>query len=142
MQKKILTWMMGCLLLAHSAHADNYATPGQFIGSKTLVTFWSGDCASCGKQLPILVNVAKMNPTIKLYVIYLQGLGEGNDINAILPANMLVRYVAEASSTLRSFGATASMLPFSALIADDGTVCRSHAGVQGAATLEDWINKC
>lgn len=83
-----------------------------------------------------------MNPDVKFYVIYLQGYGEGNEINATLPSNLLVRHVTESASTLRSFGATASMLPFSAFISDDAVVCRSHAGVQGVGTLEDWIKQC
>lgn len=140
MHKKILAWFICLLLPASVAQADGYATPGQFIGYKTLVTFWSSDCAQCGRQLPILIQAARFNPNIKFYYVSLGSMGDVARDG--LPSNLLITSVSETATTLRSFGATADMLPFSAYLRDDGTICRSRAGVQGVTTLEDWMEKC
>lgn len=130
---------LGCM--AGNVMADAYTTPGQFIGNKTVVMFWGEGCGNCARQVPALMQVARYNPDVKLYVIRL-GYFDDAAIPTTLPANVQVRTVEEAQATLRAFSATSSMLPFSAMISEDGAVCQSRAGVQGAATLEDWIETC
>lgn len=142
MKTKIIAWLLCLLLPATSAYAGGYATPGQFIGYKTLITFWSGDCERCDQQLSILKQVARFNPDVKFYYIFLGGMSSEDTVRDALPSNLLITNVSEVSTTLRSFGATADMLPFSAYMRADATVCRSRAGVQGAGTLEDWMEKC
>ncbi len=142
LHKKILAWLLCFLLPASAVQAGSYANPGQFIGYKTLITFWSGDCANCNRQLPILIKTARFNPDIKFYYVFLGSMSSDDEVRDALPSNLLIRSVSEVGSSLRSFGATASMLPFSAYMRADGTVCRSRAGVQGTGTLEDWIEKC
>ncbi len=143
MKKKILAWFICLMLPASVAQAIGYATPGQFIGYKTLVTFWNDDCSQCARQLPIMIQVAKYNPDAKFYYIFLGDyMSSENLARGALPSNLLIFNVSEAATTLRSFGATADMLPFSAVLRNDGTICRSRAGVQGVSTLEDWMEKC
>jgi hypothetical protein len=141
MRKAIIMLALWLGLSPASLLAYNYVTPGQFISNKTLVTFWSSDCSACSRQVPILISLARFNPDIHIAIVQLPGSGP-ETIPTGLPSNMRVFGVDDGATSLRAFGATQSMLPFSAIIRPDGSVCTSHAGVQAGTTFEDWAKKC
>jgi thiol-disulfide isomerase/thioredoxin len=142
MHKRVAVLLAWMLLTPAVAGADNYVTPGQFIGEKTLVSFWSSDCSACSRQLPVLISLAKFYPDTQFVLVSLEGAEGTAEIPHTLPSNFLVRSVSNAATSLRAFGATKTMLPFSAFLSINGSVCKSHAGLQGQGTLEDWIKKC
>ncbi len=142
MYKFVVSIVMCLMVLPSMLRAEEYVIPGQFIGEQTLVSFWRNDCGACAKQIPILISLAKLNPKVHIALVTLSGRNGSQVLPSALPSNMQLHSVLNSATSLRAFGSSQDSLPFSAFLRSDGSVCESHAGVQGQATMEEWIKKC
>jgi thiol-disulfide isomerase/thioredoxin len=113
----------------------------QFQGRPLLINFWATWCPPCVEELPLLDRFAQEQGSRGVQVL---GLAVDRK-DAVLPflARSPLRFVValagmEGAELGRSLGNSAGGLPFSVLIASDGSVAQRKMGRLSADDLAAW----
>jgi len=114
-----------------------------FEGQSLLVAFWRSDCAPCVTEKPILLEVAKEHPLLRIVIVSLQD--RATTLKHLdMPATNIQILLAkdDATEILRMMNDTRAALPYSVFLHTDGTVCESRTGLLGTRIVEEWMKRC
>jgi thiol-disulfide isomerase/thioredoxin len=116
----------------------------EFRGSPLLLAFWRSDCAPCMTETPILLEIAKQHAALNIAIVSLQDEAHTRKHLAARPApNIQVLIAAgDAKQTLEGMDDARAALPYSVFLSADGSVCRTHTGLLGTDTVDEWIKRC
>jgi thiol-disulfide isomerase/thioredoxin len=108
-------------------------------GRTLLINFWATWCAPCRKEMPLLEALQQSADPAELQVIgiaidrldpVLRFVGEAGVSYPILAGE------ADATAAAEQFGDAFRALPFSVVVAPDGTILAAHTGELDQAALE------
>lgn len=111
---------------------------------RKLVTFWRSDCAPCQREVPFVLEQAKLHPELLFIFLSLQDEETTRQsLHAALPVNVSVSIAgASAEQMLRQYGDSRKALPLSVFFHADGKICGTHQGLLGTVMLDKWIAAC
>jgi hypothetical protein len=119
-------------------------TAGAAESKKTLVVLWRADCPPCMREMRLLPQIARGHPGLPIELISLQDEETSRKhLASAWPGNVHLRFVShEGEKTLAMYGDTRRILPFSAFLHEDGSICRKHYGILGMQRADHWVKSC
>ena len=115
---------------------------GEYRGRRVLINLWASWCLPCLQEMPALVKVQRKFGDRGAIVIGI-ALDEPAHVRAFLAAHPVNYPILigppESPGTSLKLGNTLRNLPYSVLVADDGRILATHAGVMTADQMEQWL---
>lgn len=113
-----------------------------FDGQPLLVNFWATWCAPCVREMPLLDDYATENSD-RLAVIGI-AIDEPGQVRGFIE-DLGIDYpilvgTSDVMTTQRRFGNAAGMLPYTVLVAADGTIAWQHLGELDTDDLAEHVS--
>lgn len=117
----------------------SYAEAGN---QKTLLVYFRSDCAPCMREMKILPEIAQEHEELTINIVSLNGEGM-HFVPPVFPGNVHRMIPGEREKQIiRNAQGKQIMLPFSAFLRTDGSVCGTHTGILGTDQVKQWADKC
>ena len=126
----------------------NAVSPSDFDGKVLLVNFWATWCPPCLEEMPAFMRLQERYAAQGVQFLGV-AMDEVENVRRFV-ADMNLSYPtvhgqAEAMTVARDYGNTVGALPFTAVVARDGTIARVHTGAleeaEAAALIEDVLRR-
>lgn len=114
-------------------------------GKPVIVLFWRIDCMPCQLELQQLPDIAAQQADSTILLVSLTADEKARERIAAtkLPTNVhVLMSSADGETVLAVFGNARKILPFSAALHKDGSVCQRHHGLLGGDTVSEWVRVC
>jgi thiol-disulfide isomerase/thioredoxin len=111
-------------------------------GRRVLLNFWASWCGPCLEEMPALNQAQEKFGEHGVIVLGI-AMDDADRVRTFLAAHPVSYTILlgqlDAPSTSLQLGDTREILPYSALIGEDGRIIATHAGVLSPAQLAAWL---
>ena len=114
--------------------------PDEWEGKVLVVNFWATWCAPCRKEIPLLIDLERRRPGVRVVGIALDRADAVRAFARELGIGYPILLDDLRGSTMRRYGNRVGALPFTVITDRDGVVAYVRLGELEAAEL-DWVTE-
>ena len=114
--------------------------PDEWDGKVLVVNFWATWCAPCRKEIPLLIDLERRRPGVRVIGIALDRADAVRGFARELGIGYPILLDDLQGSTMRRYGNRVGALPFTVITGRDGVVAYVRLGELEAAEL-DWVTE-
>ena len=114
--------------------------PDEWDGRVLVVNFWATWCAPCRKEIPLLIDLERRRPGVRVVGIAVDRPEAVRPFAAELGIEYPILFDDLKGSTMRRYGNRVGALPFTVITGRDGVVAYVRLGELEAGEL-DWVTE-